>query len=138
MYRLSYQQRCITRATNGRRRPLRSSAVPIVLLGRHRTHIDKIRALDAGADEYVVKPFAMDELMARIRAILRRLPPSTTMPCFADGSLLIDCRSRKCTLKGQYVRLTPKEFEVLRLLLVNRNRPRGNSQIVNAVWGDHC
>src|SRR5713226_3151379 len=95
------------------------SDVAIIMLTVRNTEHDKVLALDAGADDYVVKPFGMEELLARIRAALRRASPAEPTPPFISPELQIDFEQRRVTVKGQPVRLTPKEFELLRHLATN-------------------
>src|SRR3984893_1526610 len=94
-----------------------TSDTPIIMLTVRNSERDKVEALDAGADDYVVKPFGSEELMARIRAALRRSAPTESIPFFALHDLNIYFENRLVTLKGQPVRLTPKEFDLLRYLV---------------------
>lgn len=112
-----------------------SSEVPIIMLTVRSAERDKVQALDAGADDYVVKPFSMDELLARIRAALRRSPAVESMPPFQSGELHIDFECRKVTFKGKPVRLTPKEFDLLRMLVANAGKPLTHRRLLQAVWG---
>ena len=91
-----------------------TSEVPIIMLTVRNSEQDKVLALDAGADDYVVKPFGAEELMARIRAALRRATPAESVEPFTSSELSIDFEKRVVTVKGKTVRLTPKEFELLR------------------------
>src|SRR5271166_5426281 len=90
------------------------SSAPIIMLTVRNTERDKVQALDAGADDYVVKPFGVEELMARIRAALRRAAPSDATPPFISDDLKIDFEKRTVLVHDNPVRLTPKEFELLR------------------------
>jgi len=112
-----------------------SSDVPIIMLTVRNSERDKVQALDAGADDYVVKPFGSEELLARIRAALRRAAPSESLPPFASGDLKIDFERRAVAVKGQPVRLTPKEFEVLRHLVMNQGKALPHRRLLQAVWG---
>jgi two-component system KDP operon response regulator KdpE len=117
-------------------REIRASGdVPIIMLTVRNTERDKVQALDAGADDYVVKPFGSEELMARIRAALRRTVPAESLPSFVSNDLTIDFDKRSVTLKGQNVRLTPKEFDLLRYLVSNQGRALGHRRLLQAVWG---
>jgi two-component system KDP operon response regulator KdpE len=112
-----------------------SSDVPIIMLTIRNSERDKVQALDAGADDYVVKPFGVQELMARIRAALRRSAPGEATPAFSSGDLKIDFEKRVVTVKNHAVRLTPKEFELLRHLVANRGKALGHRRLLQAVWG---
>ena len=100
---------------------------------------DKVRALDAGADDYVVKPFGTDELVARIRAVLRRQGdvPSGE-PVVRTGELEIDLARRLVSVKGQTVRLTPTEYELLRYLALHAGKPVSHTTLLRQVWGDYA
>lgn len=112
-----------------------SGDVPIIMLTVRNTERDKVQALDAGADDYVVKPFGSEELMARIRAALRRTAPAESLPSFTSNDLKIDFDKRWVLLKEQPVRLTPKEFDLLRYLVSNQGRAIGHRRLLQAVWG---
>ncbi|HXN72070.1 MAG TPA: response regulator transcription factor [Candidatus Acidoferrales bacterium] len=112
-----------------------SSDVPIIMLTIRNGERDKVQALDAGADDYVVKPFGVQELMARIRAALRRSAPGEATPAFSSDDLKIDFEKRVVTVKNHTVRLTPKEFELLRHLVANRGKALGHRRLLQAVWG---
>jgi two-component system KDP operon response regulator KdpE len=113
----------------------RGSDVPVIMLTVRNTERDKVRALDAGADDYVVKPFGSEELLARIRAALRRAAPVNLPPAFVSPDLEIDFERRKVTAQGHAVRLTPKEFELLRVLVANQGKPLPHRRLLQAVWG---
>jgi two-component system, OmpR family, KDP operon response regulator KdpE len=113
----------------------RSSDVPIVMLTVRNAERDKVLALDAGADDYVVKPFGMHELLARIRATLRRRTPPGKLAPFRAKDLMIDFEARVVTAGGKPVHLTPKEFELLRQLVTNAGRPMTHRRLLQAVWG---
>jgi two-component system KDP operon response regulator KdpE len=112
-----------------------SSDVPIIMLTIRNSERDKVEALDAGADDYVVKPFGVQELMARIRAALRRSSPGDATPAFASDDLKIDFEKRVVNVKNRPVRLTPKEFELLRHLVANRGKALEHRRLLQAVWG---
>ena len=112
-----------------------SSDVPIIMLTVRTSERDKVQALDAGADDYVVKPFGVEELMARIRAALRRAGPGDAIPAFVSDDLLIDFEKRAVTVKGAPVKLTPKEFELLRQLVANAGKSQAHRRLLQAVWG---
>src|ERR1019366_10730899 len=88
--------------------------IPIIMLTVRNTEKDKVLALDAGADDYVVKPFGVEELLARIRAALRRTSSGEPVPAYVSNDLEIDFERRKVLVQGRSVRLTPKEFDLLR------------------------
>jgi two-component system, OmpR family, KDP operon response regulator KdpE len=113
----------------------RTSDVPIIMLTVRNTERDKVQALDAGADDYVVKPFGAEELMARIRAALRRSAPAEALPPFVSKDLQIDFERRAVTVEGNSVRLTPKEFDLLRQLVANRGKALGHRRLLQSVWG---
>lgn len=113
----------------------RSSEVPIIMLTVRNAERDKVLALDAGADDYVVKPFGMQELLARIRAALRRTLPQDKLPPFASKDLSIDFEARRVVARGREVHLTPKEFDVLRRLVENQGKPLTHRRLLQAVWG---
>jgi two-component system KDP operon response regulator KdpE len=112
-----------------------TSDAPIIMLTVRNTERDKVQALDAGADDYVVKPFGVDELMARIRAALRRAPPVEATPPFISDELKIDFEKRYVTLQGHPIRLTPKELELLRQLVSNSGKAQGHRHLLQTVWG---
>jgi len=108
---------------------------PVIMLTVRSAERDKVLALDAGADDYVVKPFGMEELLARIRASLRRYAPDETIPAFISKELTIDFEGRQLTVRGRPVHLTPKEFEVLKHLTLNQGKPLTHRRLLQAVWG---
>ena len=113
----------------------RSSEAPIIMLTVRNAERDKVSALDAGADDYVVKPFGIEELLARIRAALRRFAPGEALPPFVSKELKMDFESRMLTVRGEEIHLTPKEFEVLKYLIVNQGKPLTHRRILQSVWG---
>jgi two-component system KDP operon response regulator KdpE len=116
-------------------RELRSwSSAPILVLSVVGDEAEKVAALDAGADDYVEKPFGIEELLARLRALLRRVGPSTE-PVLEVGELVIDLDKRLVTVAGQAVSLTPNEFELLRVLAQNEGKLMTHPAILREVWG---
>ncbi len=113
------------------------SDVPIIILTVRNAEREKVEALDAGADDYVSKPFGMNELLARIRAALRRAPtsPEGGPHRFVSDDLEIDFETRKVRVESRGVRLTPKEFQLLRYLVSQQGKPVPHRQILQAVWG---
>jgi two-component system KDP operon response regulator KdpE len=113
----------------------RTMDVPILMLTVRNSERDKVLALDAGADDYVVKPFGMQELLARIRAALRRRTARGKETSFAAKDLNIDFEARVVAVRGREVHLTPKEFELLRQLVLNAGKPLTHRRLLQAVWG---
>jgi two-component system KDP operon response regulator KdpE len=113
----------------------RSSDAPIIMLTVRSAEKDKVLALDAGADDYVVKPFGIEELLARIRAALRRYAPGDALPPFVSKDLTFDFESRRLLVRGEEVHLTPKEFDVLRHLIANQGKPLTHRRLLQSVWG---
>ena len=100
---------------------------------------DKVRALDAGADDYVVKPFGTEELVARIRAVLRRQADiSAGEPVIQSGDLEIDLASRRVSVNGRPVHLTPTEYVLLRYLALHAGKPVSHSTLLRQVWGEYA
>jgi two-component system, OmpR family, KDP operon response regulator KdpE len=100
---------------------------------------DKVRALDLGADDYLVKPFGTEELVARIRAVLRRqVDVSAGEPVVHTGDLEIDLGRRSVTVNGRPVRLTPTEYELLRYLALHAGKPVTHSTLLRQVWGEYA
>jgi two-component system KDP operon response regulator KdpE len=117
-------------------RAIRSGAdTPVIILSVRNTEKDKVAALDAGADDYVTKPFGIAELLARIRAALRRSPSEGGPRSFQSSSLEIDFETRRVHAHGADVRLTPKEFELLRYLVAHAGKPVTHRELLQAVWG---
>ncbi len=113
----------------------RNSAVPIIMVTVRGAERDKVLALDAGADDYVVKPFGMQELLARIRAALRRTSARDKIPPVVSKDLSIDFEARRVTARGRNVHLTPKEFDLLRQLVASQGKPLTHRRLLQAVWG---
>src|SRR6266849_2509431 len=113
----------------------RSSDAPIIMLTVRNAERDKVLALDAGADDYVVKPFGIEELLARIRSALRRYAPGDAMPPFVSKELSVDFEAREVVVRGQVVHLTPKEYDVLKYLIANQGKPLAHRRLLQAVWG---
>jgi two-component system KDP operon response regulator KdpE len=113
----------------------RASDAPIIMLTVRNAERDKVAALDAGADDYVVKPFGIEELLARIRAALRRFSPADAVPPFVSKDLTIDFESRLVNVRGRAVHLTPKEYDVLKYLVGNQGKPLTHRRLLQAVWG---
>jgi two-component system KDP operon response regulator KdpE len=110
------------------------SSVPILVLSAVADEKEKIEALDAGADDYVTKPFSGDELLARLRAALRRIPP-TIEPTIAIGELVLDLDRRAVSMGGRPIALTPTEYDLLRLLARNAGKLLTHPTILREIWG---
>jgi two-component system KDP operon response regulator KdpE len=111
---------------------------PIIMVTIRNTERDKIAALDAGADDYVVKPFAIGELLARIRAALRRSNPEESLAGIELPELSINFDKRTVDVRDVRIHLAPKEFEVLRLLVIHQGKPVTHKRLLQTVWGpDH-
>ncbi len=112
-----------------------SFAGPILMVSVRNSVRDKIDALDAGANDYIVKPFAVGELLARVRAALRRSTTEQPLPKIETSELTVDLEMRMVSVRGKSVHLTPKEFDVLRLLVTQEGRPVTHRKILQIVWG---
>ncbi len=111
------------------------SNTPIIILSVREQESEKVAALDAGANDYVTKPFSMAELMARIRAALRALVPGQNAPVIRIGDLIMDLSKRLTTVRGQEVKLTPTEYELLKFLVVNNGKVITHKQLLDHIWG---
>jgi len=111
------------------------SRVPIIVLSVRDRENDKVAALDAGADDYLTKPFGVGELMARIRASLRRSLQQAPEPVFTSGDLVMDLTRRRVTANNAEVQLTPTEYDILRLLVAHAGKVLTHSQILKQIWG---
>lgn len=113
------------------------SPVPIIVLSARSNEADKIRALDAGADDYLSKPFGVGELLARVRSTLRRLrqPATSNASLIQFGDVSVDLQARLITKSGQPVHLTPIEYRLLGVLIANAGRVVTNPQLLREVWG---
>ena len=112
----------------------RWSSVPVIVLSAVGDEEEKVAALDAGADDYVTKPFGMGELLARLRAAMRRVPAGAE-PVIEVGELRIDVPNRAVHVAGEPVQLTPHEFELLRVLAQNRGKLLTHKALLREVWG---
>ncbi len=109
--------------------------IPIIILSVRGSEEDKIAALDAGADDYLTKPFGVGELLARLRAALRRAAQTTSEPVFTSGSLKVDLSRRLVTISGHEVQLTPTEYELLRVLVNHAGKVLTHHHLLHEVWG---
>ncbi|RIK43240.1 MAG: DNA-binding response regulator [Chloroflexi bacterium] len=108
---------------------------PVIILSVRDADSDKVAALDAGADDYLTKPFSVAELTARLRVAIRHIAPEPEVTCFRSGDLQIDLARRLVMVRGQPVKLTPTEYALLRLLVQHAGRVLTHRQILRAVWG---
>jgi two-component system KDP operon response regulator KdpE len=109
--------------------------IPIIILSVRGAESDKIAALDAGADDYLTKPFGVGELLARLRANLRRTKNTNTEPVFAIGNLKVDLPRRVVTVSGKETQLTPTEYELLRILATHAGKVLTHHFLLREVWG---
>ena len=116
------------------------SSAPVIILSVRDRELEKVKALDLGGNDYVTKPFGVDELLARVRTQLRswqqqNASTQDTPVLFDDGALYIDLSTRKVMVKGEHVRLTPKEFSVLKVLMLATGKIVTQSQLLKDIWG---
>lgn len=111
------------------------SSVPIIVLSVREQEDDKVAALDAGADDYLTKPFGVGELLARIRAALRRSLQQVPEPVFTSDELQMDLNLRRVTVAGEEVQLTPTEYDILRLFVTHAGKVLTHRMILKQVWG---
>lgn len=109
--------------------------LPVIVLSARHGSPDKVEALDAGADDYITKPFGLDELLARLRAVERRSWPVREAAAIKKGDLEIDLMAATVLRAGQRIRLTPREWRILQLLVENRGSLVSQQRILNEVWG---
>ena len=111
------------------------TSVPILVLSGRSDSVDKVDALDAGADDYVTKPFGIDELMARLRAMLRRHGPVDETPAVSFGDVVVDLAATRVTVRDEEVRLTPTEWHLLAALVRQPGKLHSQRQLLDEVWG---
>ena len=111
------------------------STLPILVLSAVGDEREKVRALDAGADDYITKPFGTEELTARVRAALRRRGDTSSAAVIEAGDLTVDLAARRVTLREQEIHLTPIEYDLVRVLAVNRGRLVTHRMLLQEVWG---
>jgi len=111
------------------------SSLPIIVLSAVGDEREKVRALDVGADDYITKPFGTEELLARLRAVLRRVGDGRDEPVVTVGALSIDLADRRVTRDGEQIHLTPIEFDILRELAEHADKLVTQRQLLQAVWG---
>jgi two-component system, OmpR family, phosphate regulon response regulator PhoB len=115
----------------------RTKTVPILMLTARGDEPDKIAGLDAGADDYITKPFSTQELLARIRAVLRRRAPEQASETVTIGELALDAATHRVTWRGRSLKVGPTEFKLLNYLMKHPERVHSRSQLLDKVWGDH-
>ncbi|MBN9405934.1 MAG: phosphate regulon transcriptional regulator PhoB [Burkholderiales bacterium] len=115
----------------------RTKPIPILMLTARGDEPDKVAGLDAGADDYITKPFSTQELLARIRAVLRRRAPEQVADHVAIGTLALDAAAHRVSLDGQPLKLGPTEFKLLHYLMKHAERVHSRAQLLDKIWGDH-
>ncbi len=115
----------------------RTKAVPILMLTARGDEPDKVAGLDAGADDYITKPFSSQELLARIRAVLRRRAPEQIQDKVNIGELVLDAAAHRVSWQGDMIKVGPTEFKLLHYLMKHPERVHSRAQLLDKVWGDH-
>lgn len=118
------------------RKEERTKAIPILMLTARGDEPDKVAALDAGADDYITKPFSTQELLARIRAVIRRRAPEAVAAVMTVGDLILNSETRRVTYKRTELRLAPTEFKMLQFFMNHTERVHSRSKLLDNVWGD--
>jgi two-component system phosphate regulon response regulator PhoB len=119
------------------RKDPRTQGVPILMLTARGDEADRVAGLDAGADDYITKPFSTKEMLARIRAVLRRRSPEHVGGTVAIGALLLDAATHRVSYEGEQLKLGPTEFKLLHYLMKHAERVHSRGQLLDKVWGDH-
>jgi two-component system, OmpR family, phosphate regulon response regulator PhoB len=114
----------------------RTRELPIIMLTARGTEADKVRGLDSGVDDYLTKPFSVQEMLARIRAVLRRRNPETSGDVETVGELKLDPTTHRVSHRGLEIKLGPTEFRLLHFLMANPERVHSRSMVLDRVWGD--
>ena len=115
----------------------RTRSLPVIMLTARADEGDRVAGLDAGADDYLAKPFSTNELMARIRAVLRRKAPEALNDAVEVGRLRLDPSTRRVSADGREVKIGPTEFRLLHFLMTHPERVHSRAQLLDRVWGDH-
>jgi len=115
----------------------RTQAVPIIMLTARGDESDRVAGLDAGADDYIAKPFSTKELLARIRAVLRRRTPEQAGEVLTIGKLMLDPSTHRVSFDERPLKLGPTEFKLLQYLMGHAERVHSRAQLLDKVWGDH-
>jgi two-component system phosphate regulon response regulator PhoB len=126
----------LTLARRWRAHP-RTKAIPLIMLTARGDEADRVAGLDAGADDYMAKPFSTREMLARIRAVLRRRAPESDGGAVTVGELTLDAATHRVTFRGQALKLGPTEFKLLQYLMTHAERVHSRGQLLDKVWGDH-
>lgn len=126
----------LTLAKRWRAHP-RTKSVPIIMLTARGDEVDRVAGLDAGADDYIAKPFSTKELLARIRAVLRRRAPEQDAAAVTVGDLTLDTSTYRVTYGDEPLKLGPTEFKLLHYLMTHAERVQSRAQLLDKVWGDH-
>ena len=119
------------------RRNARTKAVPILMLTARGDEPDRIAGLDAGADDYLTKPFSVQEMLARIRAVLRRRAPEHVGETVALGELQLDAMTHRVSYRGEILKMGPTEFKLLHYMMEHPERVHTRTQLLDKIWGDH-
>src|SRR5665647_48834 len=119
------------------RKQERTRFIPILMLTARGDEPDKVAGLDAGADDYITKPFSTQELLARIRAVLRRRAPESVNDSVTIGALVLDAATHRISYQNQELKLGPTEFKLLHYLMTHAERVHSRSALLDKVWGDH-
>ncbi len=114
----------------------RTKAIPILMLTARGDEVDRVAGLDAGADDYITKPFSTQEMLARIRAVLRRRAPELVKDAVSLGELTLDASTHRVSYKGQELRLGPTEFKLLHYFMKHAERVHSRSALLDRVWGE--
>ncbi len=123
-------------ASQWRKQP-RTKSIPILMLTARGDEPDKVAGLDAGADDYITKPFSTQELLARIRAVLRRRAPESVNDSVTLGALVLDAGTHRISFQNQELKLGPTEFKLLHHFMTHAERVHSRSSLLDKVWGDH-
>ena len=119
------------------RKQARTKGIPILMLTARGDEPDKIAGLDAGADDYITKPFSTQELLARIRAVLRRRAPESGVDVVTVGALVLDAGTHRISFQNQELKFGPTEFKLLHYFMTHAERVHSRSVLLDKVWGDH-
>ncbi|NBX04765.1 MAG: phosphate regulon transcriptional regulatory protein PhoB [Betaproteobacteria bacterium] len=115
----------------------RTKDIPLIMLTARGDEMDRVAGLDAGADDYMAKPFSTKELLARVRAVLRRRGPDPSKEVFSVAGLSLDAATHRVSFYGEPLKLGPTEFKLLQYLLGHAERVHSRGQLLDKVWGDH-